>query len=144
VSGQDELWLLELQTEKLEQSLGTTRQAIINLVHSPAMRVTIARTINVARVEKELNEREDKFKELYKAIQFFLKKFADRHQPAQKLHDATVYPARHRPVTDLMAKSSLVDAVPAQAHSPTQAYPPAQAQAQAHPPLHPLLLASFE
>jgi hypothetical protein len=64
-------------------------------------------------IETQLNERQEKSRELQKAIQSFCKKFADRHQPAQKLHNATVHARRNRPVIELMASLSFIDAVPA-------------------------------
>jgi hypothetical protein len=112
VNGQDELRVLEQQTKELEQSLETTRVGIINSIRLLAMSFTLSPTLaKVSKIEKELHERQDKFKELYKAIQSFRKKFADKHQPAQKLHNATVHAARHRSVNELMANSSLVDSV---------------------------------
>jgi hypothetical protein len=114
VNGQDELRVLEQQTKEFEQSLEAARVEIINLIRLPpsmifAMSSTSAK---VSKIEKELNERQDKYKGLHKTIQSFYKKFADRHQPAQKLHDATVYAARHRPTNELMANLSLIDNVP--------------------------------
>ena len=111
VNGQDELRELEQETNELEQSLETTRVEITNSIR--LLRMSLSISAKVSKIEKELNERQDKFKGLQKAIQSFCKKFADRHQPAQKLHNATVHAARHRSVNDLMANLSLVDAIPA-------------------------------
>lgn len=87
---------------------------IIDSIRLPATIFTMSLTsAKVSKIEKELNERQDKFKGLHKAIQSFCKKFADRHQPAQKLHNATVHTARHRPINELMANLNLIDAIPA-------------------------------
>lgn len=67
----------------------------------------------VSDIEEELNERQDKFKKLYKAIQSFDKKFTDRNQPVQKPYSAMVHSARNKPMNELMANLSLIDAVPA-------------------------------
>ena len=113
VNGQDELRLLEQQTEEFEQNLESTRVEVLNLMREPTVTFSIhpARP-SVWKVEKELKERHDKFRELHRAIQSFCKKFADRHQPTQKLHDATVHALRHRSTNEMMATLSLTDAVP--------------------------------
>ena len=114
VSGQDELRVLEQQTKELEQSLETTRVEIMNLI--PLRRllaITSTLAENDSRIENKLKERQEKSKGLQRAIQSFCKKFADRHQPAQKLHNATVHAARHRPMNELMTNLNLIDAVPA-------------------------------
>jgi hypothetical protein len=114
VSGQDELRVLEQQTQELEKSLETNRAEIIDSIRLPAISWTIGRNpAKTSKIEKDLNDRQEKFKKLHKAIQFFCQKFADRYQPAQKLHDATVHAARHRPVNELIANLSLMDVVPA-------------------------------
>jgi hypothetical protein len=111
VNGQDELRALEQQTKELEQSLETTCGEITNLVRLLAGNYND--TFVGSKVEKELQERQQKSRGLRKAIESFCKKFADSHQPAQKLHNATVHAARHRTMTELMANLSLIDAVPA-------------------------------
>ena len=114
VSGQDELRVLEQQTKELEQTL-ESRVDIMNLISLLRIDISIMTftSAKVFRIENMLKERQDKSKGLQKAIQSFYKKFADKHQPSQKLHDATVHVARHRPTNVLMNDLSLIDAVSA-------------------------------
>jgi hypothetical protein len=114
VNGQDELRVLEQQTKELEQSLETTRVEVVNSIRLLGSDFIMAFTpARVLKIENELKERQEKSKRLQKAIQSFCKKFADRHQPAQKLHNAIIHAARHRPMNELMANLSITDAVPA-------------------------------
>ncbi|KAH6666152.1 hypothetical protein B0J14DRAFT_605394 [Halenospora varia] len=50
---------------------------------------------------------------LEKATQIFRDKVADKHQPAQKLHEATVHAVRKAAIDPLMVNFTLADAVPA-------------------------------
>jgi len=114
VSGQNELRVLKQQTKKLEQTL-ESRAEIMNLIRLLRTRISIMTSTSamVLQIENMLKERQEKSKGLQKAIQSFYKKFADKHQPAQKLHNATVHVVRHRPTNELIANLSLIDAVPA-------------------------------
>jgi len=114
VNGQDGLRVLEQQTKELEQSLETTCMEIMNSIRLLPGNFTIAYApAKALKLTNELKERQEKSMELEKAIQSFCKKFAERHQPAQKLRDATVHAARFRPMNELMTSLSLVDCVPA-------------------------------
>jgi hypothetical protein len=87
---------------------------IINSVRLPAGNFTITFTpAKVSKIENELKERQEKARKLQKTIQSFCKKFADSYQPAQKLHNATIHAARHRPMNELMTNLSLINAIPA-------------------------------
>jgi hypothetical protein len=112
VNGQDELLVLEEQTNDLEQSLEITSVKTMNFIHQLAASGSYT-TSMPAVIEKELQGRLHKWTELQTAIRSFCKKFADRHQPSQKLHDATVHAARHRLMDELMASLSVIDAIPA-------------------------------
>jgi hypothetical protein len=118
VSGQDELRELEQQIKKLDQGLETTRMEIINMIRplsARAFTTAIFRTQSprFSNIENMLKERQEKSKRLHMTLQSSRKKFANRHQPAQKLYDAIVHAARQRPMNELMTNLSLIDAVPA-------------------------------
>lgn len=111
VSGQDELRVLEQETRELEQSLETTRAEILDLISLRRLSLYVSLSGRESRIANELQERQEKSMRLQKAIKSFFKKFADKHQPAQKLHNATVHAARQRPTDELMTDLNLIDSV---------------------------------
>jgi hypothetical protein len=114
VSGRAELRELEQQVADLERSFETSRSEIIRSSHQAkthfTANLTLAKTLEITRL---LKERHEKSRKIEKAIQTFRDKVADKHQPAQKLHEATVHAARKAAVDQLMADLTFVDAVPA-------------------------------
>jgi hypothetical protein len=70
-----------------------------------------------SEITRILKERDTEYRKLEGAIKAFRNSVADRHQPAQKLHDATVYAARKTAaatisVDVLIANMSITDAAP--------------------------------
>jgi len=113
-SGRAELRELEQQIVELEQSFEAGRSEIIRSnrqakTHLTA-NLTAAKTLEITRL---LKERHEKSRKLERTIQIFRDKVADKHQPAQKLHEATVNAARKAAIDRLMADLTFVDAVPA-------------------------------
>lgn len=114
VSEQNELWVLKQQTKKLKQTL-ESHMKIMNLIRLLQTRISIM-TFTLAmvlQIENMLKEQQEKSKGLQKAIQSFYKKFINKHQPVQKLHNATVHVVRHRPTNELIANLSLINTVSA-------------------------------
>jgi hypothetical protein len=114
VSGRADLQELEQQIVELEQSFEAGRSEIIRSnrqakAHFTA-NLTAAKTLEITRL---LKERHEKSRKLERAIQIFRDKVADKHQPAQKLHEAIVNAARKAAIDQLMSDLTFVDAVPA-------------------------------
>ncbi|KAI9734025.1 MAG: hypothetical protein M1834_002682 [Cirrosporium novae-zelandiae] len=113
VNGQIGLHQLEQQIEELEQILEDSRakitrsnqQALAHFTKDP----THAKTLEIS---KQLAERHNKSKKLKKDIESFCNKVADKHQPAQKLHDATVHASRKISIDGLMADLNVSASVP--------------------------------
>jgi hypothetical protein len=113
VDGQHELQDLEQQIEELEKSLETTRAKFMNSIGEEISTLAIAITpAKALEIDKELKDRQAKSTKLRKAVQSFCKKVADKYQPAQKLHNATVHAARQRSIEELMDSLAVVNTVP--------------------------------
>lgn len=118
VSGKDELRELEQHIVGLERFLEESREEILNsirqVVDEAAAHVTRRLTPAKAyQLKKSLEERLEKSKDIERKIQRFKNKVEDKHQPAKKLHDATVNAARKRPMEQLMADLDVTGSVPA-------------------------------
>jgi hypothetical protein len=114
IDGQHELRDLEQQIVELEESLETTRAKFMKFIGQEISTLSIAITpAEALEIEKELKDRQAMSTRLRKTIQSFCNKVADKHQPTQKLHDATVHAARQRSIEELMDTLAVVDAVPA-------------------------------
>ncbi|APA10158.1 hypothetical protein sscle_06g049280 [Sclerotinia sclerotiorum 1980 UF-70] len=102
VTGQTELRELESEINKLEQELDDTRQSllIMNNVNGITSRTQ-------SNAERQLKERQDKSRKLGKRVDAFCKKVMEKHQPATKLHDATVNAIRQRSIEDAITSLSL-------------------------------------
>jgi hypothetical protein len=120
----DELRGLEQQIAELERSLGTTREEIMQPIRQAKTHVTSSLTpAKILQVTRILKERHAESRMLEGAIKAFCNNVTDKHQPAQKLHDATVHAARNLAVaaaaaTDVtldvpMANLTVADVVPA-------------------------------
>lgn len=118
-TGRDELRELERQIAELERSLETTREEIMQPIRQAKTHVTSSLTpAKILQVTRILEERHARSRKLGDAIKTFCNSVADKHQPAQKLHDATVHAARKATaaaatVDVLMANLTVVDVVPA-------------------------------
>ncbi|EPE34268.1 hypothetical protein GLAREA_07281 [Glarea lozoyensis ATCC 20868] len=94
-TGREELRELEQQIATLERSLGTTREDIMRPIRQARTHVTPSLTqAKFSEITRILKERDTEFRKLEGAIEVFRNSVADSHQPAQKLHDATVHAAR--------------------------------------------------
>ncbi len=106
-NGKAELREIEQQILALELNLEESRETFI---------ISIRQTLdqqNTSVVVQQLTGRHAKSRSLEKAIQDFRERVADRHQPAQKLHDATVNAARQKTLNESMAELGFIASVPA-------------------------------
>jgi hypothetical protein len=114
VSGREDLWELEQQIVGLEQSFEAGRSEIIRSIHQAkthfTANLTAAKTFEITKL---LKERHEQSRKIERAIQKFRDKVADKHQPAQKLHEAIITAARKAAIDQLMADLTFVDIVPA-------------------------------
>jgi hypothetical protein len=114
----DELRELEQQIADLEPSLGKSREEIMQLIRQARTHVTSSLTqAKILEVTRILKERHTEFRKLEGATKTFRNRVADRHQPVQKLHDATVNAARKAAaataaVDVLIANMTVMDAAP--------------------------------
>ena len=92
-TGRDELREIEQQLVELEQDLDKTREEIIMHPIRQAKRpLTSSFTpAKILEITRDLEERYTKSRKLERAIKTFCNNVADKHQPAQKLHEATVH-----------------------------------------------------
>jgi hypothetical protein len=111
VDGQQELRALDQRMEELERSLGASRQIILNCIR-PSTSTTAIAPAKIREIEKSLKERHAQSVALQKAAQSFCSKVADKHQPARKLHDATIQATRKRSMSQMMAGLTVAGAVP--------------------------------
>lgn len=117
VNGKDELRELELEITETEHGFEKTRGKILGLIRQlPGTTATHIRgnvtSAKALEIVRQLKGRNTKGREIESAIQRFCAKVADKHQPAQKLHDATVSAARRKPLEDLMVNLDVTDHVP--------------------------------
>lgn len=110
VNGKDELRKLKRQILGLEQDLEQSRGNISLLALSRSAVVTRG---HGNQLTKTLQEREAKCRSLENAIRLFGNRVADKNQPAQKLHDATVHAVRRRPIDQLMTNLDITKSIPA-------------------------------
>ena len=118
-TGRDELRKLEQQIVELEKNLDIAREEIMNPILQAKTHLTStltpAKSLEITRI---LKERHVESRKLESDIKIFCNSITDKHQPSQKLHEATVHAARKvsaRPATlnALIANLAVVDAVPA-------------------------------
>ena len=117
VNGKDELRKLERQILELEQDLEQSRGKI-SLTIPQSARITRGDrdqliTANESKLTQILQERNVKSRNLENAIRLFGNRVADKNQPAQKLHDATVHAARRTSIAELMTSLDITKSVPA-------------------------------
>lgn len=117
VTGKDELRELELEIAKLSKDFDDSRKDIVtSLQEAAAHAISLtSRGITPGRasaINQQLKERRKKAQKLEQAIQRFREKVTDRHQLAQKLHDATINAVRKRPLEQMMTSLNVTDSVP--------------------------------
>jgi Inhibitor of growth proteins N-terminal histone-binding len=113
VNGKTELQSIEQQVWELDRSLEDTRKDIIQSIHQAAEHSTKQLTPSKqSEINQKLKDRNQQCRRLEQAIKDFRNKVADKHQPAQKLHEATIHAARSGSIDQLMADLSLGNAVP--------------------------------
>lgn len=114
VNGKTELQSIEQQVAKLDRSLEDTRKDIIQSVAQAAAHLTKQLTSSKqSEISQKLKDQNRQCRELEQAIKDFRNKVADKHQPAQKLREATIQAARSGSIDQMMADLSLENAVPA-------------------------------
>ncbi|PGG97744.1 hypothetical protein AJ79_09096 [Helicocarpus griseus UAMH5409] len=116
-TGRDNLRELEQQITNLEQSFDKSRDEIIQTIRQAYQGLNLPQA-NSTKIAKVLKERHAEYTKLERAIKYFCDNVADKHQPAQKLHEATVYATRKAVAASealdvLLANTSIVDTVPA-------------------------------
>lgn len=114
VNGKTDLQSIEQLVAKLDRSLEDTRKDIIQSVAQAAAHLTKQLTSSKqSEISQKLKDQNRQCRELEQAIKDFRNKVADKHQPAQKLHEATIQAARSGSIDQMMADLSLENAVPA-------------------------------
>jgi hypothetical protein len=112
VYGKTELQSIEQQVE-LDKTFEDTREDIIQSVRQAAAHLTKQLTSSKqSEISQKLKDRNQQCGKLEQAIKDFRNKVADKHQPAQKLHEATIQAARSQSIDQMMADLSLENAVP--------------------------------
>lgn len=94
INGHTELKDLEERVNVVENELGDSRSGLTNVdriadIDNPLHRRTME--IRNSETARKIKNRYDSSRSLEKDIALFLARVADRHQPAQKLHEATVH-----------------------------------------------------
>lgn len=112
VNGQTNLRDLQERVSSMEQTLEATRQATVNSIRlaitpaqgqlTPAMQPSIINT---------LEARYNRCREVEKAVDDFLRTVANKHQPAHKLHAATIQAARTQSLERSMATLTVEDSI---------------------------------
>lgn len=112
VNGKTELRGLENQVDGLEKEFEKSRSDVTRSISLAANGNLAGLATNVA---KQIQTRYDASHRLNKDMSSFLRKVADRHQPAQKLHEATVHATRtnkSKSLDEALASLSIRDTVP--------------------------------
>lgn len=113
VKGQADLREVERQVVELELDFDSSREDGVQAFRQATAHHTGQLTLAFAAdVTQRLKERHIKGTKLQNVIRSFLNKVADKHQPAQKLHDATVNAMRRRTVDEMMTDLNVADSVP--------------------------------
>jgi hypothetical protein len=114
VDGKTELGKIEQQVVELEQSFESSREEILQTIRDAEAR-HIGQFIptETLQITQKLKDRYLKSRIVEKAIQNFREKSANKHQPAQKLHDATVNAARRGSIDEMMKDLNIANSIPA-------------------------------
>ena len=114
ISGKDDFQRLEGEVLKLEEYLGISRNELFQNLRQPSadttVRATLAKTLEVT---KNLNERFTRARQLEKDIKACVSKVADKNQPVQKLHEATLTATRRKSIDRLMTDLSVTNSISA-------------------------------
>jgi hypothetical protein len=114
VNGKKELQSIEQQVAELDRSLEGTRKDILQSIRQAAQHSTRQLTPSKQlEISQKLKDRNQQCRKLEHAVRDFCKKVADKHQPAQKLWEATIQAARSGSIDQLMADLNMGNAVPA-------------------------------
>jgi hypothetical protein len=109
-SGRDELRALESKIVELEHDLEESREEIVNTIVQARAHLTLMLTrAKRSDLSEVLTKRYEQSKKLENDIKAFCSKAADKHQPAQKLHEATVYAKRKEATVTAALEVSLAD-----------------------------------
>lgn len=113
VKGQADLRDVERQVADLGLDFDNSRQDMVQALRQATTHHTgQLDPAFAANITHQLKERHAKAEKLEKVIRSFLNKAADKHQPAQKLHDATVNAMRRMFVDQMMTDSNVADCIP--------------------------------
>ena len=114
ISGKEDFQRLEGQVLEMEQYLEISRNEVLHSIRQASAhstgKATLAKTLEV---NKLLNERFNIARELEKDIQACGRKVADKNQPVQRLHEATLTASRRNPIDRLMTDLSVTDSISA-------------------------------
>ncbi|EPE32161.1 hypothetical protein GLAREA_07294 [Glarea lozoyensis ATCC 20868] len=98
-TGKDDLRRLADELAELEKSLEATREEIVQSVRQAKAHVTSSFTqAEISKVTGVLQKRHNESRKIEGRIKTWRNSVADQHQPAKKLHDATVQAARRAAV----------------------------------------------
>ena len=113
VTAQTDLRDVERQVAELEADLADSRENIVKAVRQAAAHYTghLTRAF-AASVTRRLQERNVNARKVENAVQSFLDKVADKHQPAQKLRDATINALRRISANEMMTDPHMIDSIP--------------------------------
>lgn len=117
LQGKLELRELELRIDETDRTshdfLDEMMQAIKPITHQDQVRTALILIEREATLSQNIGDKFAAYNRLKADIQRFRKKAADKNQPAQKLHDATVNAARMRSIDQIMSNIHFEDSVPA-------------------------------
>ena len=108
VSGQDDLRDIEQQVDDYQQDLEKTRAFLKKEIQGASQENLSGKS----RTFKTLQRRSSKARKLEHCVATFRNKVAEKNQPAQKLHDATISIARHKSLDVGLASLNLNEASP--------------------------------
>ncbi|RMZ85019.1 hypothetical protein DV738_g273, partial [Chaetothyriales sp. CBS 135597] len=112
VNGKTELRRLELQVDELEKELEKSRSdAARSFIPAENRHLAVLAANDLNQIQTRYNASG----ELNKEISSFLRKVADRHQPAQKLHEAQIHAIkanRSKSLDEALASLSIQETIP--------------------------------
>jgi hypothetical protein len=112
VNGKRELQVIQQQVVQLDRSLEDSRKDIIKSLRPPGALSTVKLTPQKqVEITGKLQNRYQQCIKVEKAVQNFRKKVADKHQPVQKLYEATIH-AERESLDHMMGDLSLASSVP--------------------------------
>jgi hypothetical protein len=114
VNGKTELQSIEQQVAQLDRSLEDSRKEITQSIRQAGAHLSGKLTpAKQKEIAQELKDRYQRCRKVEKAIQDFREKVADKHQPAQKLYEATIHATRSDSIDQIMGDLSLASCIPA-------------------------------